>query len=165
MSKLIDDLNKVKEAREGQRKAVISPVDPPTAAAPQYRMPGISRAMPSILLVIVAVMSVTVNLKTITEIRGMRESMSFSMTQHMEGQKKELAALRESLERTEAVKERQRKQIAGMQESLKNMRANLETLQSAAAKIEDLKINNKLLLEKFVALNDKVKKISESEMK
>ena len=161
MSKLIDDLNKVKEAREGQLKAAVSPVDPSTAAVQRYKAHGISGAIPSILLVIVAVVSVAVNITTIAELKDMRESMSFSMTRHMEGQKKELAALSESLERTEAAKERQKRQIAGMRESLKNIKASLETFKSAAARIEDLKVNDRLMLEKFIALNDKVKKIED----
>ncbi|MBI5416060.1 MAG: hypothetical protein HZA29_04520 [Candidatus Omnitrophica bacterium] len=163
MSKLIDALNKVREAREGHPGAAISPVVLPPAPEKRYGPPGpgISGAVPSVLLVIVAATSIVINVKTLTESRDVRETMSLSMARYMNEQKSELAAIREGLTREETVKRSQKRQVVRLENELKDMRASVENLKSAAARIEDLKIDNKLLLEKFVALNDKVKKMEQ----
>ncbi|MBI5149426.1 MAG: hypothetical protein HZA28_01465 [Candidatus Omnitrophica bacterium] len=161
MSKLIDALNKVREAREEQAKTVISAAGPAPAAGKRYGSPGLGGAIPSILLVIVAATSIVINVKTLTESRDVRETMSLSLAQYMSEQKSDLAAIREGLTREEAAKKAQERQVVRLESELKQMRTGLENLKSAAARIEDLKINNKLLLEKFVALNDKVKKLDE----
>lgn len=160
MSRLIDALDKVQETRQHQSRTVIRPAISLPADSVKHDSFGTGGAIPSILLVIVAVVSVGVNIKTIVELNDMRQSMSSAMARYTGEQTKELAGLRESLERTEALKEKQGKQIVEMEESLKNIKASVETFKSAAAKIEDLKVNDKLLLEKFVALNDQVRKMN-----
>lgn len=166
MSKLVDALNQVKQERQRQSApAPVAPVLPAerSSVLPQKRN-GSSHfsyaALTASLLVIVATGSVWVNFKTMGELKNTR-TLSATMSAHISEQNDELQAIRQDWRKEEAARKNQEKHIAKLDGELKKMRLNLEDLKPAMAKIEDLKTNDKLLLEKFVALNDKVKKLSE----
>ena len=164
MSKMFDALNRVKEERQRQLEpAPVAPVLAPERSSilPQKKN-GSSHfsyaALTASLLVVVATGSVWVNFKTMGELKNTR-AMSATMSAHIAQQTEELQAIRKNSKKEETARGNLEKHIGGLDGELKKMRANLENLKPAMAKIEDLKTNDKLLLEKFVALNDKVRKM------
>jgi septal ring factor EnvC (AmiA/AmiB activator) len=104
--------------------------------------------------------SVFVNFKTMAGLENAK-TMSLDISRHMDEQKQELAAIRRYWMKAESARKDQRQQIIVLQKDLKGLTRNLEEAKSHLAKIEDLRVNDKLMLGKFIALNDKVKKIED----
>ncbi|OGX28980.1 MAG: hypothetical protein A2705_00655 [Omnitrophica WOR_2 bacterium RIFCSPHIGHO2_01_FULL_52_10] len=165
MSKLLDALNKVKEERQRQSGHVlsspaVSPALSPLAHQDQSGIWRIGYGLTAVLLVVAVTGSVFVNFKTMAGLESAK-TMSLALSRHMDEQKQELVAIRQHWMKTESVRKDQREQIVVLQKDIKSLKKNLAEAKFHLAKIEDLRVNDKLLLEKFVALNDKVKKLSE----
>lgn len=165
MSKLLDALNKVKEERQRQAGRVWAPpaASPALAPAARHDTGGLWRVgcgLTAVLLVVAVAGSVLVNFKTMAQLEN-AGTMTLVLSTQMGEQKQELAAIHQYWMKAESARNAQRKQIAALEENVKALKKNLEEAKSGLAKIEDLKINNRLLLEKFVALNDKVKKMEQ----
>ena len=161
MSRLWDTLNKVKEER--QRQSGLGSPAPVIAltyssVSPQDRsgLWRIGYGLTAVLLVVAVTGSVLVNLRTMAELESAK-TMAVVLSRHMDDQKQELAAIHQYWIKTESARKDQRKQIAILEENVKNLKKNLEEAKFNLAKIEDLRVNDKLLLEKFIALNEKVK--------
>lgn len=167
---MFDALNQVKEERQRQLKsAPAAPVLAPerSSVLPQKKN-GSSHfsyaALTASLLVVVATGSIWVNFRTMGELKDTR-ALSAAMSAHIAQQNEELQVIRKNSKKEETARENLEKHIGGLGDELKKMRANLENLKPAMAKIEDLKTNDKLMLEKFIALNDKVRKIEDEKWK
>lgn len=169
MSKLFDALNKVKEERQRRSAPVwpspaVSPAASP-ALSPVVRQDKsgpwrIGYALSAVLLVVAVTGSVLVNFKTMAQLEN-AGATTLILSKQMEGQKQELAAIRKYWMQAEAARKNQREQIAALQKNVKTLGKNLEEAKIGLTKVEDLRVNNKLMLEKFIALNDRVKKMEE----
>ncbi len=156
---MMDALNKVKEKRQRQLAApsfAPSPVSPRTKNGSS----NISFALIAALLVIVAAGSVSVNFKTMSELKNAKTA-SATISGYIQEQNDQLQTIQQYLQKEEFARKQQEKYVAKLQAEIKGLKSSVAELKSNLTKIDDLKINNKLLLDKFVALNDKVKKISE----
>lgn len=142
MSKMIEELTKLKREREKQSLPVDAPKKKMTFRAARW---GIV-----LLFIVITAGSVTVNVMTMAEL-GRSRTDSLDLADLLQENSAELKALREFIDT-----ERRRHQ-----QELARLNKDMEAMNLVAAKIEDMKINDKLLLEKFVSLNDKVRKISE----
>lgn len=173
MSKMFDALNKVKEERQRQAGPVLtSPAVSPalSTVSPRSRpvqgrdnknnLWRIGYGLTAVLLVVAVTGSVMVNFKTMAQLEN-AGAMTLILSRQMEEQKQELAAIRRYWMKAESVRKDQREQIIVLQQNVKSLKKNLEEAKFHLARIDDLKVNDKLLLEKFVALNDKVKELSE----
>ncbi|MBI5023788.1 MAG: hypothetical protein HZC18_02175 [Candidatus Omnitrophica bacterium] len=161
MSKLFDALNKVNEERQRQSGHVFSSPAVSPALSPvscQGRSRSVGYGLTAVLLVVAVTGSVLVNFKTMAQLEN-AGAMTLVLSRHMDEQKQELAAIRRYWIKAESVREDQRQQIVVLQKDLKGLKENLEEAKFHLAKIEDLRVNDKLLLEKFVALNDKVQQL------
>ncbi len=159
---MIDALNKVKEERQRQSGHVlpspaVSPVISPVARHDQSGLWRIGYGLTAVLLVVAVTGSVFVNFKTMAQLEN-AGAMTLVLSQHMDEQKQELVAIRQHWMNEESARKDQRKQIGALQENVKSLKQTLDETRFSLARIDDLKVNDKLLLEKFVALNDKVKK-------
>lgn len=156
MSKLFEALNKVKEQR--RKQSVPSPAAesvPVSVVQEQQAAPRIPYyALTSALFVCVALASIGVNIKTLAELKYAREDMSVSLAQHFKEQKQELAALRQHLEQEQFARKNQEQYV-------ERLEGEIRQAARALVKIEDLKLNDKLMLEKFIALNNQVKQIED----
>ena len=182
MSKLFDALNQVKEERQRQSAPALpglsreadakrdakrtqrshrrSPAPSPAARQDQSGLWRIGYGLTAVLLVVAVAGSVFVNFKTMAGLENAK-TMSLDISRHMDEQKQELAAIRRYWMKAESARKDQRQQIIVLQKGLKGLTKNLEEAKSHLAKIEDLRVNDKLMLGKFIALNDKVKKIED----
>ncbi len=176
MSKLFDALNQVKEERQRQSAPALpglsreagreagparpSPAPSPAARQDQSGLWRIGYGLTAVLLVVAVAGSVFVNFKTMAGLENAK-TMSLDISRHMDEQKQELAAIRRYWMKAESARKDQRQQIIVLQKDLKGLTRNLEEAKSHLAKIEDLRVNDKLMLGKFIALNDKVKKIED----
>lgn len=160
MSKLLDALNKVKEERQRQSTQVLSSAPSPAAHQDQSGLWRIGCGLTAILLVVAVTGSVLVNFKTMSQLEN-AGAMTLILSKQMEEQKQELAAIRQYWMQAEAVRKDQREQIVALQKNVKTISKNLEEAKFNLTKIEDLRVNDKLMLEKFIALNDRVKKMEE----
>src|SRR3989344_3303979 len=165
MSKLLDALNKVKEERQRQSGHVlsspaVSPALSPLAHQDQGGLWRIGYGLTAVLLVVAVTGSIFVNFKTMAGLEGAK-TMSLVLSRHMNEQKQELVAIRRYWMKAESVRKDQREQIVVLQKDIKNLKKNLEETRFQLTKIEDLRVNDKLMLEKFIALNDRVKKMEE----
>lgn len=142
MSKIIEELTKLKKEREKQAFSANGPKKERTSRAAWW---GIL-----LLFIVITTGSVTVNVMTMADL-GRSRADSLGLAGLMHENSAELKALREFID-TER---------RSYQQELARLNKDMEAMNLVAAKIEDMKINNKLLLEKFVSLNDKVRKISE----
>lgn len=118
-------------------------------------------AITGTLLIVAVTGSVMVNFKTMAELENAK-SMALVLSRHMDEQKQELAAIRKFWEKEATILQDQDGRISGVQKDIKNLRASLEETKSILAKIDDMKVNSKLMLEKFIALNDRVREIEEA---
>lgn len=142
MSKMIEELTKLKREREKQSLPVDGPKKKITFRAARWGM--------LLLFIVITTGSVTVNVMTMAEL-GRSRTDSLGLAGLLQENSAELKALREFIDT-----ERRRHQ-----QELARLNKDMGIMNLAVAKIEDMKINDKLLLEKFVSLNDKVRKISE----
>lgn len=168
MSKIHDALAKVRDERQGlSRPALVSsagsPARSPVSSGDNknnlWRI-GIGYGTTAILLIVAVTGSVLVNFKTMAQLEN-AGAATLVLSRQMEGQKRELAAIRRYWMKAESVREDQREQIIVLQKDLKGLKRNLEEAKFNLVRIEDLRVNDKLLLEKFIALNDRVKKMEE----
>ena len=164
MSKLHDALQRVTEDRQRQS----GPVSPAPVMAPAHSVVSrhdngglwrIGYGLTAALLVVAVAGSLLVNFKTMAELENSKD-MTLVLSRHMDDQKKELAAIRQYWAKAESARKDQREQIIALQKNVRNLGKNLEEAKSNLAKIEDLKVNDKLMLEKFIALSEKVKELS-----
>lgn len=165
MSKLLDALNKVKEERQRQSghvlySSAVSPVLSPVAHPDKSGLWRVGYGLTAVLLIVAVTGSVLVNFKTMSQLEN-AGAMTLILSKQMEEQKRELAAIRQYWMRAEAVRKDQREQIVALQKNVKTISKNLEETKFNLTKIEDLRVNDKLMLEKFIALNDRVKKMEE----
>ena len=142
MSQIHEALNKVKQEREKRGG--------PLSGQPRPMSLGINYAVISVLLLFVAIGSIWVNMKTLAELQNTR-GISQTMAQHLDDQKKELLAMSRYWKQEAQEK---KAQMASLQQEVQEIKI-------AFAKVEDLKTNNRLLLDKFIALNDKVQKLGQ----
>ncbi len=163
MSKMVDALNKVKEER--QRQSAVAPMATVPSFAPSPVSPrgkngssNISFALTATLLVIVASGSVLVNFKTMSELKNAKTT-SVTMSGYIQEQSDQLQAIQQYLQKEELAQEKQKTYVAKLEGEVKGLKSNIKNLESSLTKIDDLKVNNKLLLEKFIALNDHVKEL------
>ncbi len=165
MSKLHDALTRLRaERQEHSRPApaapVIAPTYPSDARPRKNRSWRIGYGLTAALLVVAVTGSVLVNIKTISQLEN-SGAMTLTLSKQMEEQKRELAAIHRYWMKAEMVRKNQREQIIALQKNVKTLSKNLEEAKSGLAKVEDLRINNKLMLEKFIVLNDRVKQMEE----
>ncbi len=165
MSKMLDALNKVKEERQRQagsvpRSPAASPALPPVARHNKSGLWPIGYGILAILLIVTVTGSVLVNFKTMAQLEN-AGAMTLVLSGQMEEQKQELAAIRKHWTRAESARKDQREQIIALQKNVKNLKQNLEKANSSLAKVEDLRVNDKLMLEKFIALNNRVRRMEE----
>lgn len=142
MSKIHKELGRLNEER--QNKQPPAPVPQRTAGASA----SVNYTVISLLLLFVAVGSVFVNVKTMSQLGSSRE-MALMMAKHMDEQQSELRLVQAFLEKEQRENETQ---IAKIEEEVK-------VLKLAFATINDLRVDNKLLLEKFIDLNYRVKQL------
>ncbi len=143
MSQIHEALNKVKQEREKRG---------PLSGQPRPISLGINYAVISVLLLFVAIGSIWVNMKTLAELQNTR-GISQTMAQHLDDQKKELLAMSRYWKQEAQEK---KAQMASLQQEVQEIKI-------AFAKVEDLKTNNRLLLDKFMALNEEVKRMKGSQ--
>lgn len=140
MSRIHKELGRLNEERQNKQ-----------APSPQRRA-GVSAAFNygviSLLLLFVAVGSVWVNVKTLSQIENSR-GMALMMAKHMDEQQAELQLVRAFLEKEQRQNEAQ----------IVEIKKEVVELKLAFAKISDLRVDNKLLLEKFIDLNYRVKQL------
>ncbi|GEM_PF-3228551 len=164
MSKLLDALNKVKEERQRQSGPGLAPLATSPALSPvssrdnKSNLWRIGYGLMAILLIVAVTGSVLVNFKTMAQLEN-AGTMTLVLSKQMEEQKQELAAIRKYWMKAESVRKDQREQIVALQKNVKALSKNLDEAKFSLAKIEDLKVNDKLMLEKFIALNEKVKEL------
>jgi hypothetical protein len=139
MSQIHEALSKVKQEREKQE----GPLG-------RDASPGIHYAVISVLLLFVAISSVWINIKTLAELENSR-GIAQTVARHLDDQKKELLAMSRYWQEDAREKEAR---LAGLKQEVREIKI-------AIVQIEDLKINNRLLLNKFIALNDQIRKIEE----
>ena len=169
MSKLFDALNKVKEERQRQSGHVfsspaaapaLSPAFPPAAHQDKSGIWRIGYGLTAVLLVVAVTGSVFVNFKTMAQLKN-SGAMTLVLSKQIEEQRQELVVIHQYWVKAESARKDQREQIIVLQNGMKGLKKNLEEAKFNLAKIEDLRVNDKLMLEKFIALNDKVKKIED----
>ena len=164
MSKLFDALTKVKEERQRQTEPVLASRTASASPREQGGLWRIGYGLTAVLLVVAVTGSVLVNFKTMAQLEN-AGAMTLVLSKQMDAQKQELTAIHRYGMKAESVRKDQRQQIIVLQKDLNGLRKNLEETKFHLTKIEDLRVNNKLLLEKFIALNDKVKKIEDGREK
>ncbi len=146
MSKMIEELTKLKKERERQAFPAAEPKKERTSRAAWW---GIL-----LLFTVIAAGSVTVNVMTMSEL-GRSRTDSFGLAGLMRENSAELKILREFID-TERLRHQQ--ELARLNKDMETM--NL-VLAKTRAYADDLKVSDKLLLEKYMELNGKVKKLSE----
>jgi hypothetical protein len=141
MSRIHKALGRLNEER--QNKQAPSPQKKASVSA------AFNYGVISLLLLFVAVGSVLVNIKTLSQIENSRD-MALMMAKHMDEQQGELKLVRAFLEKEQRQNETQ----------IVDIKKEVTELKLAFAKINDLRVDNKLLLEKFMDLNDRVKQLN-----
>ncbi len=146
MSRMIEELTKLKREREKQIFPAAGPKRERTSRAAWW---GIL-----LLFTVIAGGSVTVNVMTMAEL-GRSRTDSLGLAGLMQENSAELKTLREFID-TERLRH---------QQELARLNKDMETMNLALAKTrayaDDLKVSDKLLLEKYMDLNEKVKKLSQ----
>lgn len=140
MSQIHEALSKVRQEREKRE-----------GASGREASSGIYYSVLSVLLLFVAIISIWINIKTIGELESSRGSAQ-TVARHLDSQKKELLAMIHHWEEDAREKEAR---LAILTQEVREMKIVL-------AQIEDLKINNRLLLNKFIVLNDRIRAIEAS---
>lgn len=140
MSKIHKALGRLNDERQNQR-----PPSPEKKAGPSA---ALNYTVISLLLFFVAVGSVLVNIKTLSQLENSRD-MALMMATHMDEQQGELKLVQAFLEKEQRQNEAQIARLEG----------EVKELKLAFAKINDLRVDNKLLLEKFIDLNYRVKQL------
>ncbi len=144
MSKIHKALGRLNEERQNNQ-----PPAPPRA--PAGTSAAFNYTVISLLLFFVAIGSVLVNVKTLSELGNSRD-MALMIAKHMDEQQSELKLVQAFIEKEQRQNETQIARLEG----------EVKELKLAFAKINDLRVDNKLLLEKFIDLNYRVRNISEN---
>lgn len=146
MSKIVDALNKVKEERRRQTAPQILQSRAGTVVRRDIR-----QILTVVLLAAVIFASAAVNVYMIRQM-GESRAGTGALAGLIQSQNQELRELREDLSRER--RESQREVV--------RLKDEVQELKLASAQVEDLRVDNRLLLEKYIALNDQVRKISET---
>lgn len=169
MSKIFDDLNTVMQNRQRQSSksdlpsVKVSVIQSAPVRGKRTQGWPLRYAITGTLLIVAVTGSVMVNFKTMAELENAK-ALALVLSRHMDEQKQELAAIRRHWESKESVLRDQDGRISGLQKDLKSLKSNLEETKAVMARIDEMKVNSKLMLEKFIALNDRVRKIEEAKV-